>query len=95
MEKTTQSTQGPSQTQQSGSFFRKILDEQSGRLGSVFSEAQKLESKWLEYSTSAVDELAGLTKGSIQYMAELTGEWRKLSLEALRRSADHLPTWPK
>ena len=36
----------------------------------------------------AVDELARLAGDSITYFGQLSNEWRKLSLEAVQRTAD-------
>jgi ferritin-like metal-binding protein YciE len=51
-------------------------------------EAAKLETKGMEQATSAIDELGKMQKDSLAYLAQLTTEWRKLTLEATKRTAE-------
>jgi hypothetical protein len=68
--------------------FGKLADEQVGRMGAFFDEARKLEGKWLEYGTSTIDEASALMKGSFGYLTQLSADWRRISLESARRTAE-------
>ena len=79
-----------SQTQQNVGNFKKAAEEQVARMGLMLDEAAKLEARLVDYGISAIDEAASMWKGSMRYATELTTEWRKLSLEAARRTTELL-----
>jgi hypothetical protein len=80
--------QSTSQTQQIKDGFRKAMDDQAGRVESVFSEMAKFEEKGLEQACAQLDEATRLTKVSLAYASELAAQWRKLVVDATRRTAD-------
>lgn len=77
-----------SQSQQIKDGFKKAMEDQAGRVESAFSELAKLEEKNLEQACAQLDEVARLTKVSMAYGSELAAQWRKVVLDATRRTAD-------
>ncbi len=80
--------QTTSQTQQIRDGFKKAMDDHASRVESAFSEMAKLEEKGLEQACAQLDEAARLTKVSLAYASELGAQWRKLMVDAARRSAE-------
>ena len=76
-----------SQSHNNGTWKR-MLDEQTGRVESIYAEMAKVEDKGVERLHSAVDESARLMKDSFSWYSELSAEWRKMSLDATRRTAE-------
>ena len=76
----------PSQAQHEQ--WQKMIEQQAAQLKSFQEQAAALEAKNLEQARAAVDQMAKLVKDSFGYAADLSAEWRKLSLEATRRAAD-------
>lgn len=78
-----------SQVQQfAGENVKKMFEEQSTRMTSVFEEMGKAHSKWIEYGNTQIDEMSELMKTQFNYVNELTAGWRKLSLETAKKAAD-------
>jgi hypothetical protein len=80
--------QTTSQTQQIKDNFRKAVNDHAERVDSVFTEIAKLEEKGLEQAAVQLDEAARLTKVSLAYAIELTAQWRKLWVDAAKRTAE-------
>lgn len=76
-----------SQSHNNGAWKR-MVDEQTGRVESIYAEMAKVEDKGVERLHSAVDESARLMKDSFTWYSELSAEWRKMSLDATRRTAE-------
>lgn len=68
--------------------WKRMVDEQTGRIESMYAEMAKAEDKGLSQVSAAIDESARLMKDSFAWYAELTAEWRKMTLDATRRSAE-------
>jgi hypothetical protein len=77
-----------SHTQQTRDTFRKAVSDHAERVESVFAEMAKLEEKGLEHAAAQLDEATRLTKVSLAYASELAAQWRKLAVDAARRSAE-------
>lgn len=77
-----------SQAQQFKDTWTKMVDDHVVRITGAWDEAAKMEAKGLEQAVSAVDELAKIQKETLNYFGNLTAEWRKLSLDATKRTAD-------
>jgi hypothetical protein len=88
MEATIMAEQTTSQTQQIKDGFKKAMDDHAGRVESAFTEMAKLEEKGLEQACAQLDEATRLTKVSLAYASELGAQWRKLMVDAARRTAD-------
>lgn len=69
-------------------FWTKAFEETVNRTNAVYAEIGKVDTKTTEQVGQMVDEAAKLTKESIAYSSALATEWRRLSLEAVKRTAD-------
>lgn len=76
-----------SQSHNNGAWKR-MVDEQTGRVESLYAEIAKVEDKGVERLNAAVDESARLMKDSFSWYGEMSAEWRKMSLDATRRTAE-------
>ena len=79
-----------SQVREASHAWKKMVDEQIARTELMYGEVARLQEQNLEQSRHAVDEMAKLTKDSLNYFAQLSAEWRKLTLDAAKKSADFL-----
>jgi len=79
---------GTSQSQQAHSVWKKLLDDHIARTELAVAEAARLQEQLLVQNKIAIDEAAKFSRASLDYAAELAGEWRKLTLEATRRVVD-------
>lgn len=68
--------------------WKKMMDDQVARMELAYGEMARMQEQGLEQTRAAVDEMAKLTKDSINYVAQLQAEWRKQSLDAAKKSAD-------
>lgn len=66
-----------SQAQHGSEMFQNLVDEMA-----------KLEEKGMAQARAGIDEAAKLWKESLGYAAQLNAEWRRLSLEAVRRASE-------
>ncbi len=82
------SEQTTSQTQQIKDTFRKAVSDHAERVEGIFAEMAKLEEKGLEQAAAQLDEATRLTKISLAYASELATQWRKLMVDAARRTAE-------
>lgn len=82
------SDQHTSQTQQIKDAWAKALEEGVARTTAAWDEASKLEAKAVERATETIEGLAKAQKDSLEYMVKLSSEWRKLALEATKRTAE-------
>lgn len=76
-----------SQSHNNGAW-KKMVDEHTVRVESLYSEIAKMEDKGIERLQSAVDESARLMKDSFAWYGEMSSEWRKMTLDATRRTAE-------
>ena len=77
-----------SQTQQIKDGVKKAIEDHAARVESVFGEMAKLEEKSLETACASIDEATRLTKVGLAYASELAAQWRKLMVDAARRTAE-------
>jgi hypothetical protein len=66
--------------------WQQLADDSIARTAAFFSEFDKLEAKAAERAEGAIEEAAKLTKETLAYNAQLAAEWRKLSLETVKRA---------
>jgi hypothetical protein len=76
------------QTTQTQQEWRKMVDEQLSRLSSGLDEAARMEARSADQARAAIEELARLAKESLTWSAQMTAEWRRLTLEGARRAVD-------
>ena len=70
-----------SQTQQ-------IFQQGADYLESARGEWTKLEQKSFKQAQKAIEELARLGQASLAYAAQISAEWRRMSLEAGKRATE-------
>ena len=75
-----------SQTQQTTEAFKKMLTDQIARLEAMQAEAAKMEEKTANDAQAWIDEWAKLARESMTYATQISAEWRKMSLEATKRT---------
>jgi len=76
------------QLQQAQAFWKKAIEDTFGRTAAFYEEMAKVDASRNEQVSGAVDEVAKLTKESLAYSASLGAEWRRLTLEAIKRSTE-------
>lgn len=81
-----------SQMQQGMAAWKTLVEEQLGRWSAVQEELAKAEARQAEQVRSAIDEHARLVKESLAYAAQLSSEWRRLTLDAARRTSTFVPS---
>ncbi len=57
-------------------------------LQAMMEEWARFEQKGLEQARQAVDELGRMAQASLAYAAQLSAEWRRLSMEGARRAGE-------
>jgi len=67
--------------------WQKMTAESIQRATAFYGEVDKLESKGIERSTVAIDEVSVNFKETLAYGQQLTAEWRRLSLEAIKNAS--------
>lgn len=77
-----------SQPHNSNGTWKRLMDEHTGRVESLYAEMGKIEDKGFERMSAVVDEGARLVKDSFAWYGELSAEWRKMTLDATRRTAE-------
>jgi hypothetical protein len=75
-------------TQQAFDAWKKVVDDQIARMGSVYGEMAKMEGRGIEQMRTAVDEYSKMVKESLSYTMQYTAEWRRITLEGARRAAE-------
>jgi hypothetical protein len=84
----TMSENKVSQVREAQDAWKKMMGEHVARMEQVYAETARLQAQGLEQGQKAVDELARLSKDSFQYMGQLSAEWRKLTIEATKKTAE-------
>lgn len=79
---------GSSQPQQFFDVWSQLAREHLARLESLSEQVGKLQGQGVQRAHQAIDESAKLMKASMDYATELGAEWRKLGLEATRKTAE-------
>ena len=71
--------------------IRQAAEAHISRVQSFYDTTAQWESRGAEQTRGAIDESARLMRESVLYATQMSTEWRKLSLEAMR-NAIHLMT---
>ncbi|MBX3190362.1 MAG: hypothetical protein KF819_25405 [Labilithrix sp.] len=66
--------------------WQKAANDSFARATAFYGEMDKLESKGIERTAVAIDEIAVLQKETLAYGAQLGAEWRKLTLESFKQA---------
>jgi hypothetical protein len=77
-----------SQSQQNSRVWRNLVDDHFARIDLALGEAARLEGQGMERARLAVTEMARLSLDTITFWSRLSSEWRRVSLDAARRTAD-------
>ena len=77
-----------SQSQQNSRVWRNLVDDHFARIDLALGEAARLEGQGMERARLAVSEVARLSLDTITFWSRLSSEWRRVSLDAARRTAD-------
>lgn len=78
------------QPQQFGDFWLKAMKDQVARVESMQKELEKLEQQSFERTNEALEESAKLARESFAYTQKVQAEWRKISLDAIKKSSEML-----
>ena len=70
--------------------YRKAMTDAQERWGALLDDAAKVEGQGVSHAKSMVDEGAKLAHETLAYWATLHGEWRRMAVEATKRSMDML-----
>jgi hypothetical protein len=68
--------------------FAQLMRDQIARTQALMGELATYEGIAVTRARTAVDELARLAGDSIAYFAQLSAEWRRLTADAMQRTAD-------
>lgn len=68
--------------------FRKSVTDAQERWSAALEESTKVEAQGMAHTKMLIDEGAKLAHETLNYWTNLGNEWRKLSLEATKRSLD-------
>lgn len=68
--------------------WQKMIDDQVGRADAFYAELGKMDTKGVEQANSMVDEMTKISRESLSYFVQLNAEWRNLTLEAMKKTAD-------
>ncbi len=82
------SNEKASQVQENETAWKKLVDDQVARTELAYAEVARIQEQVFAQNKLAIDEMAKLTKSSVDYLAELTNEWRKLTIEATKKATD-------
>ena len=70
--------------------WSKWMTDQVVRMGTVYEEYAKMEQQRIEQAKLAVDEVARLTKASLDYGVQMSGEFRRVTLDMAKKTADQV-----
>jgi len=76
-----------SQAQQFTPDWTKIVADQVSRVEAGLGELAKLESKSMAQAVSGLEESARYARESLAFAEKASAEWRKLVIDATRRTA--------
>lgn len=68
--------------------WKKVVEDTMVRMPTVFEELAKLEQRGFEQARVAIAESARLANASLDFAMQLSAEWRKMTLDAARRTAE-------
>ncbi|MEL6543904.1 MAG: hypothetical protein AAFQ82_04715 [Myxococcota bacterium] len=68
--------------------WRKFADENLARTNTMLEELSKFEASSREQFVKAIDEGARMMHESVNYAAQLSGEWRKATLDATQKTIE-------
>ncbi len=67
-------------------FWKKATEDNMTRFQAATEEWARLEGQGVEQAATMVDEVSRLTRESFAYAGQLAAEWRKLTMEAMKKA---------
>jgi len=67
-------------------MWRSMMESQNQRFEQMLAEMARLETERHERAVSSLDDVTKLIRSGLDYQAQLTAQWRELSLEATRKT---------
>ena len=68
--------------------WKKMVDDHLARVELACAEVGRLQDQALAQNHKAIDDMAKLSRDSVEYAGQLAAEWRKLTLDATRKTAE-------
>lgn len=69
-------------------FWTKAWKDHLGRVDTMQKEMERLEAQTYERTLEALDESAKMTRESVAYFQKLNAEWRKVTLEGVKKAGE-------
>jgi len=66
------------------------MNDQVTRMGTAYAEFAKFEAQRVEQAKAAVDEIARLTKASLDYGMQMSNEFRRVTLDAAKKTVEQV-----
>ncbi len=79
-----------SHVQQAQGVWKKLCDDQMARVEQFYTQVAKVEGQGVSQMTNAVAEMNKLSLDTFNYFGQLSAEWRKLSLDAAKKTTELL-----
>ena len=76
------------QPQQIGEFWLKAMKDQLTRAETMQKELERIEAHTVERTSEAFEESTKLARESIAYSQKLQADWRKISIDAFKKSSE-------
>ena len=67
---------------------RERMPAGAGQIDALLEQAGEAERKGFEQMRTAIDESARLMNEALAWQAQMSSEWRRMTLEAVRRTTD-------
>jgi len=77
-----------SQVQEAGHAWKKMVGDHVTRVEQAYAEVARVQEQALVRNRQAVDDMAKLSRDSLDYVGQLSASFFKLTLEATKKAAD-------
>ncbi len=77
-----------SQVREVSAGWKKIVDDQVARMELAHAEVARMQEQALTQNRQAIDEMAKLSRDSVDYFGQLQASFFKLTLDATRKAAE-------
>ena len=74
-----------SQVQDTQAGWKKMMDDHVAGMELAYAEIARMQEQAFTQNKQAIEEMAKLSKESVDYVAQLSSEWRRLTLDATRQ----------
>jgi hypothetical protein len=76
------------QSQKIWGFWAQVAEDNTARFARIAEQQKDVEERAAARTRDAIEETARLAKESIDYVTSLTTEWRKLTLDFAKQTAE-------